>query len=87
MLDLSSSGAFIRTTQDWIPLSSVTVEVDLRVIVTGARVTIKACVIRLADEGIGVEWCEPLPAEVAALLEPIAAHTRLPCGQPIAIGL
>jgi hypothetical protein len=29
-----------------------------------ALIQIPACVLRKADDGVGVEWCEPLPFAV-----------------------
>jgi len=32
-------------------------------------IRIRACVVRKADHGVGVEWCEPLPLAVDELVE------------------
>ena len=67
-VNLSSSGAFVRTAQGLIPLSHLFVELELPPQVATKRLTLKACVIRAVRGGAGIEWCEPLPFEAASLL-------------------
>jgi len=79
LVNLSLSGAFIKTSLDVRLLSR------LQVVFKPGRgrkhspVTISAYVARKADEGIGVEWCDFAPTVVAELIRTTTQrHPRLP---------
>jgi len=69
-LDLSSSGAFVRTDQPLRLYTQVQVELDLSTGDSRGKFTLPACVVRTNTAGAGLEWCEPLPFEVRCLIAP-----------------
>jgi hypothetical protein len=46
------------------PLKRIEVQIGVRKQGCMALIHIPACVLRKADDGVGVEWCEPLPFAV-----------------------
>jgi PilZ domain len=66
--DVSVSGALIETESSLRPLQCIEVEIALRRSTGAERMCIPACVVRKADRGVGVEWCESLPIPVDLLV-------------------
>jgi hypothetical protein len=66
ILNVSISGAFIRTALPARLLSviQVAIVVDHR---SGVSTIVAAQVVRKTAEGLGLEWCEPVPTLVDAL--------------------
>jgi len=67
LLDISASGALLEVEPGLPPLKHIEVEIALRRQGHTVPIRIAACVVRKADHGVGVEWCEPLPCAVADL--------------------
>ena len=67
LLDISTSGALLELEPSLPPLKRIAVEIALRKQGRIIPIRIAACVVRKADRGVGVEWCEPLPCTVAEL--------------------
>src|SRR6266702_4401303 len=65
--DISASGALLLTEPSLPPLKRIEVELAVRNQGRVDLVRIPACVVRKADHGVGVEWCEPLPVGVEQL--------------------
>lgn len=70
LVNFSSSGAFVETNQVLPPLSHLVVELYLPLRTTNRKVTLTASVIRADREGVGIEWCDPLPFETRWLESP-----------------
>jgi hypothetical protein len=73
VVDISQSGAFIRTKVVFGDLARVDVQFDGRVV--------PSYVTRVASNGVGVEWCESLPGISASALArylggPFVAQSR-----------
>jgi hypothetical protein len=68
LLDISASGALLELEPSLPPLKRIEVEIALRKQGRIVPIRISACVVRKADHGVGVEWCEPLPCTVAELV-------------------
>ncbi len=68
LLNISASGALLETEPSLPPLKRIEVEIALRKKGSIVPIRIAACVVRKADRGVGVEWCEPLPCTVAELV-------------------
>jgi len=66
--NISASGALLETEPSLPPLKRI--EVEIAVCNQGRMdlIRIPACVVRKADHGVGVEWCEPLPFAVEQLV-------------------
>jgi hypothetical protein len=77
--NVSMSGAFIETAADVPPFTRIAITV-LRAAHGSAReVEVLGSVARVADGGVGVEWCETAPRDICPLLgctSPCAAATR-----------
>ena len=67
IVNLSSSGAFVRTEQPLVPLTQLRVELELPGQFGGRRVIVPASVVRNDRGGAGIEWCEPLPFRTGSL--------------------
>ena len=66
ILNVSISGAFIRTPLPARLLSVVQIAIDADHR-SGVSTIVAAQVVRKTAEGLGLEWCEPAPALVDAL--------------------
>jgi hypothetical protein len=58
--DISARGALLETEPSLPPLKHIEVEMAVRNQGRVDLIRIPACVVRKADHGVGVEWCEPL---------------------------
>jgi hypothetical protein len=72
----SLSGALVRTTRRLPAFTRVVVEFERGSSRQSAQRRAPAYVVRMASEGLGLEWYEFAPPAVAALLGPIAARSR-----------
>ena len=68
LLNISASGALLELEPGLPPLKRIEVEIARRKPGRIDLIRIPACVVRKADHGVGVEWCEPLPYTVAQLV-------------------
>ena len=59
--NMSTSGALLELEPSLPPLKRIDVEIALRKQGHIDLIRIPACVVRRADRGVGIEWCEPLP--------------------------
>ena len=66
--NISASGALLELEPSLPPLKRIDVEIALREQDHIDLIRIPACVVRKADHGVGVEWCEPLPSAVGELV-------------------
>jgi hypothetical protein len=66
--NISASGALLETEPSLPPLKRIEVEIAVRKQDRMDLIRIRACVVRKADYGVGVEWCEPLPFAVEQLV-------------------
>ena len=67
--NISASGALLELEPSLPPLKCIDVEIALCRRGRIDLIRIRACVVRKADHGVGVEWCEPLPLAVDELVE------------------
>jgi hypothetical protein len=65
---MSLSGAYVKTTTLIPPLTHVCVELQKVCSSRGARYRIQACVTRIDEGGLGLEWCDPSPSLIRELL-------------------
>ena len=72
--DISASGALLETEPSLPPLKRIDVEIAVCKHGRMDLIRIPAWVVRKADHGVGVEWCEPLPVAVEQL---VAGATHL----------
>jgi hypothetical protein len=73
----SASGALLELEPSLPPLKRIDVDIALRQQGHIDLIQIPACVVRKADRGVGVEWCEPLPVAVDELVS-YAADVMMP---------
>jgi len=66
--NISASGALLETEPSLPPLKRVEVQIAVRKQGRIDLIRIPACVLRKADHGVGVEWCEPLPFAIEQLV-------------------
>jgi hypothetical protein len=76
LVDLSSSGAYIKVCADLRLLSRVQIAIALPHRLTQPTPMVAAYVVRRGKEGFGLEWCEYAPKPVLELLRHAAAHHR-----------
>jgi hypothetical protein len=66
MVDVSRSGAFIRT--------ELGLEFAVRIDILLSSDEVPAFVVRNASDGVGVEWCGAVPDVITALVRPSKAQ-------------
>jgi hypothetical protein len=66
--NISASGALLETEPSLPPLKRIEVQIAVRKQGRIDLIRIPACVLRKADHGVGVEWCEPLPFAIEQLV-------------------
>ena len=66
--DISANGALLETEPSLPPLKRIEMEIAMREQGRIDVVRIAACVVRKADRGVGIEWCEQLPLAVNQLV-------------------
>jgi PilZ domain len=66
--NISASGALLETEPSLPPLKRIEVEIAVRKQGHIDLIRIPACVLRKADHGVGVEWCESMPFAVEQLV-------------------
>ena len=81
--NISASGALLETDPSLPPLKRIEVEIAVRKQDRMDFIRIPACVVRKADYGVGVEWCEPLPLAVEQLVA--GATDLIPAAAGLAI--
>jgi hypothetical protein len=84
MRDVSMSGAFIETSTPFPPLARVTLSVSASAAGRGAGLDIDALVVRVAPDGVGIEWCETPRGSFCTLLgcaEHCKSRTHPLCSQ------
>ncbi len=66
--NISASGALLELEPSLPPLKRIEVEIAMRTQDRIDLILLPACVLRKADHGVGVEWCETLPVAVGQLV-------------------
>jgi hypothetical protein len=70
--DLSSSGAFVATDGRIARWAPIEVEVEANPSGGSGAGAMAAYVVRVAQHGVGIEWCEHAPAPIRPLLSAAA---------------
>ena len=68
LLDVSLSGAYVKTSGPFKPLMRVDVGFDCRWVADTEAIRVPAFVTRADAGGVAVEWCEFAPGAVARLM-------------------
>ncbi len=77
--NVSASGALLEMEHSPPPLKRIEIEIGVRKDGQINLMTIGACVLRRAESGVGVEWCEALPCGIEELVSGtavMAPHDR-----------
>ena len=74
LINLSVSGAFIRTGAELRKLSRVSIVIANPSMVRCQAPTLCAYVARNLGDGLGIEWCEFAPPEVTRMLQSLTAR-------------
>ena len=88
MSNLSVSGAFIQADFELRLLSRIEVSIELPQWSRHGAPSVAAYVARRLKDGMGIEWCEFAPPEIARLLQSftVRRHPRLRKPEPGAAG-
>jgi hypothetical protein len=82
LVNLSVSGASIKTDIDLRPLSKIQIVIELPHCARSEAPSISAYVTRGLRDNIGIEWCEFAPPEVSRLLQIFSARRYIRIRKP-----